>query len=168
MENERSCEAFKGAIVTILLLLFVCAGICTYKYVKGEIPYITQDDSSIDEVNSDTVEIPTVDEAMKEWQEIKEYNRCCEIYFEFPPEIMRALFEKLGTQELIRNYVYEYELNREYYISLQIAEQLKRNGLENPGIDGKRIENVEIKTKLKEEEKKPNIIIPATAGDSVI
>lgn len=156
MENEHNHGAFKGAVVTILLLLLVCAGICTYKYVKGEIPNVTQTD-----IESEVETVPTVEEAMQEWNASKEISRCYEIYNSFPPEIMQALFEKLGTQEPIRSYVYEYEKNREYYISLQIARQLEKAGLENAGIDGKRIQKVKVDTELKPEEPKQKIEIPA-------
>ena len=68
----------------------------------------------------------------------------------------------------IKRYVQEYERNREYYISLQIAEQLKHQGLNNPGVDGKRIEGVEITTKLKEEKKPEKVPIPAKAAKDTI
>lgn len=164
MENEQSSSAFKGIVVTILLLLLVCASICTYKYVKGEIPGVIQTSSTNDEFESQTEAIPTVEEAMQEWNDTKEISRCYEVYSNFPPAIMQALFEKLGTQQPVRDYVYEYERNREYYISLQIAKQLEKQGLNDPGVDGKRIEGVEITTKLKEKVPPEKVPIPAKAG----
>lgn len=166
MENQSS-GAFKGFVAVILLLLGVCAGICTYKYAKGEIPNITQ--SATEEfIESEMEAVPTVEEAMQEWNDLKESSRCYEVYSNFPPEIMQALFEKLGTQEPIKRYVQEYERNREYYISLQIAEQLKHQGLNNPGVDGKRIEGVEITTKLKKEKEPEKVPIPAKAAKDTI
>lgn len=166
MENQSS-GAFKGFVAVILLLLGVCAGICTYKYVKGEIPSITQ--STTEEfIESEMEAVPTVEEAMQEWNDLKESSRYYEVYSNFPPEIMQALFEKLGTQEPIKRYVQEYERNREYYISLQIAEQLKHQGLNNPGVDGKRIEGVEITTKLKKEKEPEKVPIPAKAAKDTI
>lgn len=155
MENQSS-GAFKGFVAVILLLLGVCAGICTYKYVKGEF------------IESEMEAVPTVEEAMQEWNDLKESSRCYEVYSNFPPEIMQALFEKLGTQEPVRSYVYEYERNREYYISLQIAKQLEKQGLDNPGVDGKRIEGVEITTKLKEKVPPEKVPIPAKAAKDTI
>lgn len=126
MENEQGSGVFKGFVSVVLVLLLVCAGICTYKYVKGEIPE--------EFIESEMQAVPTVEEAMQEWNDLKESSRCYEVYSNFPPAIMQALFEKLGTQEPVRSYVYEYERNREYYISLQIAKQLEKQGLDNPGV----------------------------------
>lgn len=147
MENENKSSVFKGTMITIMLLLLACVGLNTYKYVTGnDIPDITQ--SSVNEEISTVEAVPTVEEAMIEWQDLKEHDRCYEIYMNFPPEIMQALYEKLGTQENIRKYVYEYERNREYYVSLQIANQLNKTGLEDPGIDGKRIKKAKVQIEL--------------------
>lgn len=168
MENEQGSGVFKGFVSVVLVLLLVCAGICTYKYVKGEIPGVTQNSTTEEFIESEMQAVPTVEEAMQEWNDLKESSRCHEVYSNFPPEIMQALFEKLGTQEPVKKYVYEYERNREYYISLQIAEQLKHQGLNNPGVDGKRIEGVEITTKLKKEKEPEKVPIPAKAAKDTI
>lgn len=164
MENENKSSVFKGTMITIMLLLLACVGLNTYKYVTGNnIPNITQ--SSVNEVS--TMEaVPTVEEAMIEWQDLKEHERCYEIYMNFPPEIMQALFEKLGTQENIRKYVYEYERNREYYVSLQIVNQLNKTGLEDPGIDGNRIKKAKVQVEL-EKPTPSNAPIKAEPADSV-
>lgn len=168
MENENKSSVFKGTMITIMVLLLACVGLNTYKYVTGnDIPNITTQ-SSITEETSTMEVVPTVEEAMAKWQDLKEHERCYEIYMNFPPEIMQALFEKLGTQEPVRSYVYEYERNREYYISLQIAKQLEKQGLDNPGVDGKRIEGVEITTKLKKEKEPEKVPIPAKAAKDTI
>lgn len=148
MENENKSNVFKGTMITIMVLLLACVGLNTYKYVTGNnIPNITTQSSASEEIS--TMEaIPTVEEAMIEWQDLKEHERCYEIYMNFPPEIMQALYEKLGTQENIRKYVYEYERNREYYVSLQIVNQLNKTGLEDPGIDGKRIKKAKVQVEL--------------------
>lgn len=168
MENEQGSGAFKGFVSVVLVLLLVCAGICTYKYVKGEIPGVTQNSTTEEFIESEMQAVPTVEEAMQEWNDLKESSRCYEVYSNFPPAIMQALFEKLGTQEPVKSYVYEYERNREYYISLQIAKQLEKQGLDNPGVDGKRIEGVEITTKLKKEKEPEKIPIPAKAAKDTI
>lgn len=166
MENENKSSVFKGTMITIMLLLLACVGLNTYKYVTGNnIPDITQ--SSVNEEEISTMEkIPTVEEAMIEWQDLKEHERCYEIYMNFPPEIMQALFEKLGTQENIRKYVYEYERNREYYVSLQIVNQLNKTGLEDPGIDGNRIKKAKVQVEL-EKPTPSNAPIKAEPADSV-
>lgn len=163
MENEHNHCTFKGIVITILLLLLVCAGICTYKYINGEIPDITQTSNSLENVEFETESLPTVEQAMQEWKDLREYSRCHEVYMSLPPEIMQALFEKLGTLLPIRDYVYEYENNREYYISLQIAKQLEKSGIDNIGVDGERIEKVKIKTELKPEKPKKKVNIPVEA-----
>ena len=164
MENENKSNVFKGTMITIMVLLLACVGLNTYKYVTGNnIPDITQ--SSVNEVS--TMEaIPTVEEAMIEWQDLKEHERCYEIYMNFPPEIMQALFEKLGTQENIRKYVYEYERNREYYVSLQIVNQLNKTGLEDPGIDGNRIKKAKVQVEL-EKSTPSNAPIKAEPAESI-
>lgn len=165
MENETKWGAFKVAVSVALFAIVVCAAICTYKYVTGKNPSIEQNPF----VESSTIEdVPTVEEAMIEWNDLRESNRCYEIYSNLPPIIMQALFEKLGTQEPVKNYVYEYEKNREYYISLQIADQLQEQGLKDAGVDGKRIKDVQIKTELEEEPAPEKVPIPATAVDSVL
>lgn len=165
MENENKSSVFKGTMITIMLLLLACVGLNTYKYVTGNnIPDITQ--SSVNEEVSTTEAVPTVEEAMIEWQDLKEHERCYEIYMNFPPEIMQALFEKLGTQENIRKYVYEYERNREYYVSLQIVNQLNKTGLEDPGIDGSRIKKAKVQVEL-EKPTPSNAPIKAEPADSV-
>lgn len=165
MENENKSSVFKGTMITIMLLLLACVGLNTYKYVTGNnIPDITQ--SSVNEEVSTTEAVPTVEEAMIEWQDLKEHERCYEIYMNFPPEIIQALFEKLGTQENIRKYVYEYERNREYYVSLQIVNQLNKTGLEDPGIDGSRIKKAKVQVEL-EKPTPSNAPIKAEPADSV-
>lgn len=168
MENEQGSGVFKGFVSVGLVLLLVCAGICTYKYVKGEIPGVTQNSTTEEFIESEMQAVPTVEEAMQEWNDLRESSRCYEVYSNFPPAIMQALFEKLGTQEPVRSYVYEYERNREYYISLQIAKQLEKQGLDNPGVDGKRIGGVEITTKLKEKVPPEKVPIPAKAAKDTI
>lgn len=165
MENENKSSVFKGTMITIMLLLLACVGLNTYKYVTGNnIPNITQ--SSVNEEASTVETVPTVEEAMIEWQDLKEHDRCYEIYMNFPPEIMQALFEKLGTQENIRKYVYEYERNREYYVSLQIVNQLNKTGLEDPGIDGNRIKKAKVQVEL-EKSTPSNAPIKAEPADSI-
>ena len=166
MENENKSNAFKGTMITIMVLLLACVGLNTYKYVTGnDIPNITTQ-SSITEETSTMEAVPTVEEAMAEWQDLKEHERCYEIYMNFPPEIMQALYEKLGTQENIRKYVYEYERNREYYVSLQIVNQLNKTGLEDPGIDGNRIKKAKVQVEL-EKLTPSNAPIKAEPADSV-
>lgn len=166
MENENKSNVFKGTMITIMVLLLACVGLNTYKYVTGnDIPNITTQ-SSITEETSTMEAVPTVEEAMAEWQDLKEHERCYEIYMNFPPEIMQALYEKLGTQENIRKYVYEYERNREYYVSLQIANQLNKTGLEDPGIDGKRIKKAKVQVEL-EKLQHDTTPIKAEPADSV-
>lgn len=166
MENENKSNVFKGTMITIMVLLLACVGLNTYKYVTGnDIPNITTQSSASEEIS--TMEaIPTVEEAMIEWQDLKEHERCYEIYMNFPPEIMQALFEKLGTQENIRKYVYEYERNREYYVSLQIVNQLNKTGLEDPGIDGNRIKKAKVQVEL-EKSTPSNAPIKAEPADSI-
>lgn len=166
MENENKSNVFKGTMITIMVLLLACVGLNTYKYVTGNnIPNITTQSSASEEIS--TMEaIPTVEEAMIEWQDLKEHERCYEIYMNFPPEIMQALYEKLGTQENIRKYVYEYERNREYYVSLQIVNQLNKTGLEDPGIDGNRIKKAKVQVEL-EKSTPSNAPIKAEPADSI-
>ena len=166
MENENKSSVFKGTMITIMVLLLACVGLNTYKYVTGNnIPNITTQ-SSITEETSTMEAIPTVEEAMTEWQDLKEHDRCYEIYMNFPPIIMQTLYEKLGTQENIRKYVYEYERNREYYVSIQIANQLNKTGLEDPGIDGKRIKKAKVQVELEKLQHDPTPI-KAEPADSV-
>ena len=123
---ESKSNFFKGSIIVILLLLLTCAGICTHKY-------ISQPPSTETYVCEDTaVILPiTKEEAMKEYLETKEFNRCFDVYMKLPEVIVSSLFDKLGTEAFVEDYVYEYEKNKEYYISLQVSNILEKIGLKD-------------------------------------
>lgn len=65
-------------------------------------PGVTQNSTTEEFIESEMQAVPTVEEAMQEWNDLKESSRCYEVYSNFPPEIMQALFEKLGTQEPVK------------------------------------------------------------------
>ena len=71
------------------------------------------------------------------------------MYAEIPAIIMQALYEKLGTQESIKTYVYEYEAHEAEYINMYISQKA------DIVIDketAKKIDKIEVKAKLKEPE----------------
>ena len=58
------------------------------------------------------------------------------------------MYNKLGTEKFIREYVEEYLSNKEYYYSILYKSKIEQK------IEGdKDVENIQIKVKLKEEKK---------------
>ena len=147
---ESKSNFFKGSIIVILLLLLTCAGICTHKYISQPLSsetYVCEDTAVILPI--------TKEEAMKEYLETKEFNRCFDVYMKLPEVIVSSLFDKLGTEASVEDYVYEYEKNKEYYISLQVSNILEKIGLKDKGVDGDKIKQVQVKTELKESQDLP-------------
>lgn len=141
MENNNSL--FKGTIVIILLALLACAGIFTYQYVHNNY-------QEKELVYEEEPVIISLEEAMNDFRIIRDLVQAEEVYYDLPEVIVEALFLKCGTMASVKDYVYEYNSNKPYYLSLQISKQLEKIGLIEKGVDGDKIDEVTIKTKLKQ------------------
>lgn len=160
---NRQGSGFKIILSLILAVLTICACVCTYKYIKDDLPPIGE---QVVEDSITTVVPTSVEDAIAEWEAVKETERCYDLYLSLPTSIVEALFKKLGTDQPWSDYVHEYERNREYYISLQIADQLQDSGLLEKGVDGDKINSVSIKTEVKPDPVPEKTVIPAVP-DSV-
>lgn len=140
MENSG---LFKSIVILILLALLACAGICTYQYVNTNYQkeVVVYDEEPV---------VLSIEEAMNDFRIIKRVIEADKVYYDLPEVIVEALFKKCGTMASIVEYVDEYNSNKPYYISLQISKQLEKIGLVEKGVDGDKIDEVTIKTKLKE------------------
>lgn len=160
MEENNNSTAWK---VTVVVLLLAIVGVLTWNYFGDNIKKHV-DASDVPSIVSTMETAPTVDEAMKIRANQLEAWRCESVYAEIPAPIMRAIYTKLGTQESIQTYVYEYELNEPYYISMYVSEKAKISIDRNTA---NKIEEVGIKTKLKEKEP-DDVSVSLTPGDSTL
>lgn len=160
MENSNNGVGalFKASAILLLLAITGLLGYLAYNQFTEK--------KLLDNNYVEYEKTPTIEEAMYEWNEQKESAREYEVYINLPASIVQALYEKLGTQRNVSEYVKEYERNSEYYVSLQIAKQLQESGLKDPGIDGKRLKNVEIKTELEPVPVEKPAPIPAVPKDT--
>lgn len=160
MENSNNGVGTGFKTVSILLLLAITGLLSFLAYNQFT------ENKLLDNSYVEYEKTPTIEEAMYEWNEQKESAREYAVYINLPASIVQALYEKLGTQRNVSDYVKEYERNSEYYVSLQIAKQLQESGLKDPGIDGKRLKNVEIKTELEPAPVEKPAPIPAVPKDT--
>lgn len=165
MGNCENCQGnngvgagFKTASILLLIAIVGLLGFLAYNQFT--------ENKLLDNSYVEYEKTPTIEEAMYEWNEQKESAREYAVYINLPASIVQALYEKLGTQCNVSDYVKEYESNSEYYVSLQIAKQLQESGLKDPGIDGKRLKNVEIKTELEPTPVEKPAPIPAVPKDT--
>ena len=158
MEENNNSTAWKA---TIVVLLLVIVGVLTWNYFGESLKKHANDFDA--PITSTMEKTPTVEEAMIIRANQLEAWRCESVYAEIPAQIMQAIYEKLGTQESIQTYVYEYELNEPYYISKYISQQAQINIDKNTA---KKIGNIEVKTTLKEPES-DSTNVTLTPGDSV-
>lgn len=165
MGNYENCQGnngvgagFKTAQILLLIAIVGLLGFLAYNQFT--------ENKLLDNSYVEYEKTPTIEEAMYEWNEQKESAREYAVYINLPASIVQALYEKLGTQCNVSDYVKEYERNSEYYVSLQIAKQLQESGLKDPGIDGKRLKNVEIKTELEPAPVEKPAPIPAVPKDT--
>lgn len=164
MGNCENCQGngigtvFKTVSILLLLVIAVLLGVVVYNNTK-----LDSLQSSEQTISSSFEKVPTVEEALAIRASQLEAWRCESVYAEIPSIIMQALYEKLGTQESIKTYVYEYEANEEKYINMYVAKEAE---LTIDKETAKKIDKIEVKTKLKEPENKTEKMA-ITTGDSI-
>lgn len=148
MENCGNCQG-NGSVGAVfktvsVVLLLVIAGLLGYLAYNQFAEKKLLEDSYVEYEKT-----PTIEDAMYEWNEQKESAREYAVYINLPAPIIQALYEKLGTQRNVSDYVKEYELNEQAYISKYISESA--DVTVDKSIADK-IDKVEVKAKLKEPE----------------
>lgn len=151
-------EFFYGVLGGFIAVLFVALLWFGYDRNKDESPNLSESSTTI------SVEIPTLEEAVNNWSmekhNVELYNLCMEL----PEQIVRTIFNRIGTNANYLEVAEEYLRNTNYYISMQIKEIIPAI----PGPDAKNVENVEIKTKVNRTTNSDNAVkVPVIVTDSV-
>ena len=138
----------KNSLITIcLVVLTICALALTYGFVKRNLDLYNKDIQPTVEECEDYTPL-SVEEAVELFEEEKYLDECTNLFYSLPTPIIRELYNKLGTEKFIREYVEEYMNNKEYYYSVLYKSKIEQK------IEGdKDVENIQIKVKLKEEKK---------------
>ena len=152
MGNCENCQGNNGVgtvfkAVSIILLLVIVSLLGYIAYNSIYLDNIQSNEQT--SIGFEFEKAPTVEEALAIRANQLESWRCESVYAEIPSIIMQALYEKLGTQESIKTYVYEYEAHEAEYINMYISQ--KANIMIDKETAGK-IDKIEVKTTLKEPE----------------
>jgi hypothetical protein len=159
MGNGTS-SALKAFTAVVLIIIAASALICTYTYVSTQKHLKESTENYIEDNTREYYsQMESIDDAMSVWQDEKEYDRCKTIYYQLPAEIVRALYEDVGLNAFIQEYVHQYELNKEHYLSLIVAKQFERIGVKDLGIDGSLVKNIAVTAVLDSDLIKPDSVM---------
>lgn len=138
----------KNSLITICLVVLTIYGLAiTYGFVRRNLDlYNKEGQPTVEECEKYTP--LTVEEAVELFEEEKYVNECMDLFYTLPTDIVHELYNKLGTEKFITEYVEEYLKNKEYYYSI-----LYKNKIEQKIEGDKDVENIKIQVKLKEEKK---------------
>lgn len=156
MEQTKSNSTVFKTIVVLLGLIIV--GLVGYiAYDKWKINTISDEieKTVIDEYNR----TPTVDEAVEGFKQTVKTNSMFDRFVQLDPIIVREIYTKIGTAASVTDVMNEYDSNQSYYISLQIANQLKEVKINGP--DANKIKALRLSTEIDSTDKSPKMkIIP--------
>ena len=144
-----------------LLCLVLLGGILWYGYDKYQ-----EEKESVNttEEISTKIEIPTLEQRVNEWNEEKHSNALYNLCMELPEEIVKTIINRIGTTATYIEIAEEYLRNTNYYISMQIKDNM-------PDINGPDAKNakVEIKTEVTRDtsDKDKLYKVPVIVKDSV-
>lgn len=162
MEQTKSNSTVFKTIVVLLGLIIV--GLVGYiAYDKWKINTISDEieKTVIDEYNR----TPTVDEAVEGFKQTVKTNSMFDRFVQLDPIIVREIYTKIGTAASVTDVMNEYDSNQSYYISLQIANQLKEVKINGP--DANKIKALRLSTEIDSTDKSPKMkIIPYSAYNS--
>lgn len=162
MGNEETINPLWGFVKGLLLVVMVALlGYIAYCEYNGK--RIFSEEQAVVPITSTVETVPSIEEAMVTWQQDVQRNDDYQLYLALPPMIMQSIYERIGTQPTIKQVVNEYRLNKEFYISKQIAKQFKPD---ISGPDADNIKKVEITTTVEEPIIKPKTI-PLVPSDSL-
>lgn len=163
MEQTKSNSTVFKTIVVLLGLIIV--GLVGYiAYDKWKINTISDEieKTVIDEYNR----TPTVDEAVEGFKQTVKTNSMFDRFVQLDPIIVREIYTKIGTAASVTDVMNEYDSNQSYYISLQIANQLKEVKINGP--DTNKIKALRLSTEIDSTDKSPKMkITPYSSKDTV-
>lgn len=163
MEQTKSNSTVFKTIVVLLGLIIV--GLVGYiAYDKWKINTISNEieKTVIDEYNR----IPTVDEAVEGFKQTVKTNSMFDRFVQLDPIIVREIYTKIGTAASVTDVMNEYDSNQSYYISLQIANQLKEVKINGP--DANKIKALRLSTEIDSTDKSPKMkITPYSSKDTI-
>lgn len=163
MEQTKSNSTVFKTIVVLLGLIIV--GLVGYiAYDKWKINTISDEieKTVIDEYNR----TPTVDEAVEGFKQTVKTNSMFDRFVQLDPIIVREIYTKIGTAASVTDVMNEYDSNQSYYISLQIANQLKEVKINGP--DANKIKALRLSTEIDSTDKSPKMkITPYSSKDTV-
>lgn len=134
-EDLNRSIVFKTIVILLLACLVAVAGYFAYdKYQQNKYELIP-----IDEIAPDTI---SVDEAVEMFKGDVIYEINYDKYLKLSPIIIRAIYNRIGTDVGVNDIIKEYESNKPYYISLQIQEQLPKVDVSGP--DENNIKNIRV------------------------
>lgn len=154
-ESERKQTSKCAWKVTAIICIIALLGIGVYEghtYLK-EIDYFNQFQSKSDttsEVCKDTARVilyQDIDEAVREFEMSVKDDQDYQRYIKLSPIVIRKIFEKIGTNALIDQIIFEFDKNKEYYLSIEAADQIRNIKLK--GLDSDSIDRIEVTTILK-------------------
>lgn len=163
MEQTKSNSTVFKTIVVLLGLIIV--GLVGYiAYDKWKINTISDEieKTVIDEYNK----VPTVDEAVEGFKHTVETNSMFDRFVQLDPIIVKEIYTKIGTTASVNEVMNEYDSNQSYYISLQIANQLKEVNINGP--DANKIKSLKLSTIIDSTDTSPKMkITPYNSKDSI-
>lgn len=163
MEQTKSNSTVFKTIVVLLGLIIV--GLVGYiAYDKWKINTISDEieKTVIDEYNR----TPTVDEAVEGFKQTVETNSMFDRFVQLDPIIVKEIYTKIGTAASVTDVMNEYDSNQSYYISLQIANQLKEVKINGP--DANKIKALRLSTEIDSTDKSPKMkITPYSSKDTI-
>lgn len=163
MEQTKSNSTVFKTIVVLLGLIIV--GLVGYiAYDKWKINTISDEieKTVIDEYNR----TPTVDEAVEGFKQTVKTNSMFDRFVQLDPIIVREIYTKIGTAASVTDVMNEYDSNQSYYISLQIANQLKEVKINGP--DANKIKALRLSTEIDSTDKSPKMkITPYSSKDTI-
>lgn len=164
MEQTKSNSTVFKTIVVLLGLIIV--GLVGYiAYDKWKINTISDEieKTVIDEYNR----TPTVDEAVEGFKQTVKTNSMFDRFVQLDPIIVKEIYTKIGTAASVTDVMNEYDSNQSYYISLQIANQLKEVKINGP--DANKIKALRLSTEIDSTDKSPKMkITPYSSKDTIV
>lgn len=133
-------------ILLCAIIITLCVAVFTYGYVKQNLPVYTTEQTSEDSDIVEEYQPLTVEEAVSLFKEEKYTEECMTLFYKLPVEIVQKLYERLGTEKFITDYVEEFQNNKSYYYS-----EYYKSRIEKTITGNSEIESLDIKANVKKE-----------------
>lgn len=133
-------------ILLCAIIITLCVAVFTYGYVKQNILVYTTEQTSEDSDIVEEYQPLTVEEATSLFKEEKYTEECMNLFYKLPVEIVQKLYERLGTEKFITDYVEEFQNNKSYYYS-----EYYKSRIEKTITGNNEVESLDIKANIKKE-----------------